>query len=140
MNGFVYCLKNGETNEVLYVGCTKKSINYRLYQHNFNCSNGNNAPIYKYLRSNNISPKIELLEEVPLENLKSSEKEWILRMISSGIDLKNIIYNPSAEAKIQISATVDLDIIEIISLMAKEQQRSFSYMVNILLKEILIKK
>ncbi len=88
----MYKLKDPITNEIRYVGKTKKSLTKRLYEHltkrNLIPNNHKNNWIKKLLKSQ-VKPKIELLEIVNENNWIEKEIYWIKYLKSTGCKLTN---------------------------------------------------
>lgn len=79
MNGFIYKITN-DINDKVYVGKTLSTIEKRFQEHkkdsySVQCAN---RPLYKAMRKYGCEHfSIELIEEVPLENLSEREIYWI---------------------------------------------------------------
>jgi hypothetical protein len=94
MVGYVYKLVCPIKNEPIYVGSTKSNIKGRLTNH-ISCISKSESPIYKYLRENNIRPRIELLETVVFlpedyRRLSEVESKWIKTLSDCGYALFNV--------------------------------------------------
>ncbi len=96
MVGSIYTL-NDNTGTPFYVGSTIHKIKPRLYGH-ISYLKKSNAPVYKFIRSNKITPSIELLEEINIDNkaeLLTLEKYWVHQMLQWGFNILNHTYNKS---------------------------------------------
>lgn len=91
MIGSIYTLRCPKSGNIIYVGMTTIILKYRLSQHMHSASRFN-APIYKYIRGNSITPIIELVEEVNVYNrndLLAIESYWIDQFRQWGFQLYN---------------------------------------------------
>jgi len=85
---FIYTLNDPETNEVRYVG---KSDNpkKRLYMHLWRESKTHKSSWIKSLKNKGLTPLIEVLDEVPLDDWRFWEMYWIAQLKVWGCDLVN---------------------------------------------------
>lgn len=75
--GLIYRIRNNETGKT-YVGKTEQTLKARLRRHRAEVTRGTNRPLYNSLRKHGIhSFTIEVLEEVPNEDLIERERFWI---------------------------------------------------------------
>ncbi len=88
MIGYVYKLVCPVQNTPIYIGATR-NIKTRLNGH-INSTKKSNLPLYVYLRENSIIPTIEVLEELPVSEIRASEKKWLHRLIGEGFVLYNV--------------------------------------------------
>lgn len=92
MEIYIYKLIDPLTNEIRYVGKTKKNLIKRLYEHltkrNLIPNNHKNNWIKKLLNSQ-LKPKIELLEIVNEDNWVEKEIYWIKYLKTIGCKLTN---------------------------------------------------
>jgi hypothetical protein len=94
----IYALCDPDTEEIRYVGMSI-TPDYRYSQHV-----GNNRPKHhgmyewiKELRAQNKRPGFKVLAEVPCEEARTAEEQWIHDLVKSGVPLLNIHKNPNAE-------------------------------------------
>lgn len=76
-NGYIYKITNSITNEI-YVGQTHNSLKLRMYQHIRDYLHNKQSRLYEHMSwvgKNKF--KIELIEEVKLNELNEREKYWI---------------------------------------------------------------
>jgi group I intron endonuclease len=87
----IYTLANPETNEVRYIGKTKKKLYRRLSEHIATSKNlkDHRAKWIQSLLRQNLSPKIELLEMCFEKNWQETEKFWIRTLKFLGVNLVN---------------------------------------------------
>lgn len=85
----IYTLADSSTNEIRYIGFTTQSLGKRLYQHMWDSKNKKNRYVCKWINSLKTSPKIELLEDVTLENWEEREVYWIQQFKYWGFNLTN---------------------------------------------------
>tara|TARA_R110000868_G_scaffold118456_3_gene314121 strand:+ start:2105 stop:2767 length:663 start_codon:yes stop_codon:yes gene_type:complete len=85
---FIYTLNDPDTNEVRYVG---KSDNpqKRLYMHLWRESKTHKWSWIKSLKDKGLTPLLEVLDEVPLDDWRFWEKYWIAQLKVWGCDLVN---------------------------------------------------
>lgn len=92
MNIYIYKLIDPLTNEIRYVGKTKKSLIKRLYEHltlrNLKSNTHKNNWVKKLLNLN-VKPKIELIEVVTENNWIDKEIYWIKILRENGCNLTN---------------------------------------------------
>lgn len=91
MTSKIYSLSDPTTGEIRYVGKTKHKLDRRLRQHLSRSIAGGPQHVNKWIRLlqvNNISPVIELIEEV--EDWQTAERTWISYFITNGANLTNI--------------------------------------------------
>tara|TARA_R110000868_G_scaffold76573_3_gene220129 strand:+ start:10312 stop:10968 length:657 start_codon:yes stop_codon:yes gene_type:complete len=92
MEIYIYKLIDPITNEVRYIGKTKKVLKKRLYEHltirNLKPKTHKNHWI-RSLLSKNLKPKIELLEITDEHTWQLSEQQHIKRFRGSGVNLTN---------------------------------------------------
>jgi hypothetical protein len=89
---FIYSLANPETNEIRYVGKTKLFLAKRLSQHIANIKKLGNYRCKSWIKSlqkNGLQPKIELIDEVLMENWESEEIFYISYLKYLGFKLTN---------------------------------------------------
>lgn len=94
MIALIYTLSYGAN--VFYVGATIRSLEERLKEHIGDCKSGTSYPVYKYMRENNSSPEINLIDTVEVASKKELsliERYWVSQMSSYGHVLKNISFN-----------------------------------------------
>ncbi len=104
MNAEIYALCLPVTNEPIYVGCTTGSATFRLEEHKRNVKKGLSSMLYNYLRENNITPSVIILESVDVNSRREAaavENKWILELKASGKKLLNsgVSYNPNFTQK-----------------------------------------
>jgi hypothetical protein len=91
----IYSLSDPRTDEIRYIGFTSKSLDYRLRHHIIHAnSHRSNTHVLNWIREllrENLSPKINLLEIVPIgESWKLRETYWIAEGRRRGWDLTNL--------------------------------------------------
>jgi len=67
----IYCIKNKETKEIIYIGSTKQKLEYRIIKHLYNYNN-NPQPVHLYMKINGWDTYIF---EIISEHFKISRKE-----------------------------------------------------------------
>lgn len=88
----IYTLAHPITLEVVYVGQTSLELNDRLAAHH-SASLRRSTRIYEWmqnLRRDGLAPTIQLVEEVLKEDINNSEKHWIAKYRSEGVNLLNV--------------------------------------------------
>lgn len=88
---YIYTLNSHIDNSPLYVGVTR-NISQRLSRHKANIKNFN-TPIYRYYRSINTTPIIEILEVIECCNLREAQWQedfWIEQFLWYGFKLLNV--------------------------------------------------
>lgn len=111
MNWIIYTLKNPRTNEVRYVGWTKRGGNRRLNTH-IQEAVGKIATTHKArwilsLLSVGIRPVMDVIESGTGEGWREAEQRWIALFRAQGVRLTNatdggegtVGYKPSAKAR-----------------------------------------
>lgn len=89
----IYTLSHPITNEIKYVGKTEISLLKRLYYHIWDIKrtkNKHKLHWFKNLTSQKLIPKIELLDEVTIDEWRFWEQYWISQIKSWGFNLINI--------------------------------------------------
>lgn len=86
----IYTLNCPITNEVKYIGKTESELSKRLNQHLYYIKKVNKKNNWiKSLLKKDLKPKIELLEEVELDDWQFWEMYWISQFKAWGFNLKN---------------------------------------------------
>lgn len=90
----IYALVDPRDSKVRYVGRTEYRLEARLQQHVREAKatpyiSVNKAQWIADLLSQNLTPRIELLEDVSFEKGEDAETEWIHKTIASGAVLTN---------------------------------------------------
>lgn len=86
----IYTLSNPVTNEIKYVGQTKKSLAERLRNHLKSKEKVYRVYWINSLKMNGVVPKIELIEEVDEKDASATEIFWISIFKSWGFKLCNL--------------------------------------------------
>lgn len=91
MEVFIYTLADPRTNEVRYIGKTKKTLYRRLSEHITTSKNlkDHRSKWIQSLVQQNFHPKIEVLDTCQEENWQETEKFWISILKFLGVDLVN---------------------------------------------------
>lgn len=94
MKAIIYTLRDPITNEIRYIGKTKRTLNYRLTQHIQECLKRKmitykNNWIWSLIQQETL-PVIEELETTETENWQDLEKFWIAQFKVWGFRLTNM--------------------------------------------------
>ena len=75
----IYQLVDPRTNETRYIGKTGNTLNRRLWEHIHNARGGNQHRDYwiAELARFDLKPRIELIEEIDIEDADDTERYWI---------------------------------------------------------------
>lgn len=90
--GVIYALCDPETFEFRYVGQTSIPLAGRLKVHLYPAKQGNDNYNYRWIRTvlaRGLEPVMQVLDYVPLEDLNTSEIEWITTLRELGCRLTN---------------------------------------------------
>lgn len=91
MNGVIYALCEPFSEEVRYVGQTKKDPAIgRYYAHMSAAKNGAKAYVYNWIRTLDEHPKWKVLEQVEVDRLDEREQFWIDSYRERGARLTNL--------------------------------------------------
>jgi hypothetical protein len=106
----IYVLKDPRTNEIRYVGKTKRSLKIRLSEHLQQKAKDHHSRWINSLLKQNLQPLIEEVEKCSNSNWEEREKFWIQYYKNLNFNLTNSndggpgSHNPSSEARAKISA------------------------------------
>jgi hypothetical protein len=109
-NIYIYVLKDPESNEVRYIGKTKRTLKYRLQRHLTDTDKNHKVNWIQSLKNKNLIPLIESIEVVTDSTWAEREVFWIEHYNSLGCNLTNSHaggisgHNPTAETRAKISA------------------------------------
>lgn len=137
MVGRIYKLINPLTDEIFYVGSTKRELWDRLKEHVYSRSRYN-TPVSDYMHANNIKPEIELLEELEVESsaqLRKREVYWADQLRDQGVK----ILNKSRAYKQSGSIKIDWNVYEEVSDFCKKEGLTIGRFFDIAAKERLEK-
>ncbi len=88
----IYTLSDPETGEIRYVGKTEKTLQERIYYHTWDIKRTKNKHKKNWFNSlfkKNLKPKIELVDEIPINEWRFWEKYWISQFKTWGFNLIN---------------------------------------------------
>ena len=99
----IYCLVDPRTRQIRYVGRTTTSLLDRLAGHlrELRYTNAVNKGLMTWLRElahAELKPEIRLLETIHGDD-KVSERRWIEKMFTEGVNLTNVHWKPSVSSR-----------------------------------------
>lgn len=90
MNIFIYTLSDPKTNQIRYIGKTTRSLLKRFKEHLRDKNQTHKVNWIKKLKSENLFPIIELLDEIPENEWRFWEQHYICLYKSWGFNLTNL--------------------------------------------------